>query len=129
MKFTNMIEVEYVTEICCQCSISFGMTVQLQSIRKKDHQLFYCPLGHGQHYVAETEAEKLKKILKNTEERLAMELSRNGRLKQDLATTRGKLTKTEKRIAKGVCPCCNRQFVNMARHMKGRHPEYTGETA
>lgn len=34
------------------------------------------------------------------------------------------LTKTRKRIANGVCPCCHRTFQNLARHMAGQHPAY-----
>ncbi len=37
---------------------------------------------------------------------------------------KGALVKTKKRIAGGVCPCCNRSFVSLARHMKSQHPEY-----
>ena len=35
-----------------------------------------------------------------------------------------KETKRLKRLASGgVCPCCNRTFSNMARHMRSQHPE------
>jgi hypothetical protein len=27
-------------------------------------------------------------------------------------------------VANGVCPCCNRTFQNLARHMAGKHPDY-----
>lgn len=40
------------------------------------------------------------------------------------AALRGVLTKTKKRVAAGVCPCCNRTFRDLARHMKGKHPSY-----
>lgn len=40
------------------------------------------------------------------------------------AATKGQLTKTKKRIANGVCPCCNRSFANLERHMAGQHPDY-----
>lgn len=40
------------------------------------------------------------------------------------AATKGQLTKTRKRVAGGVCPCCNRSFVNLGRHMAGQHPDY-----
>lgn len=28
------------------------------------------------------------------------------------------------RVKNGVCPCCNRTFENLARHMKTKHPDY-----
>lgn len=44
--------------------------------------------------------------------------------KQELTTTKGQLTKTKKRLAGGVCPCCNRSFVSLAKHMASQHPDY-----
>jgi rubrerythrin len=40
------------------------------------------------------------------------------------AAARGQVTKIKRRISKGVCPCCNRTFADVARHMASRHPEY-----
>lgn len=37
---------------------------------------------------------------------------------------RGVVTKTKNRIGKGVCPCCNRTFVELARHIATKHPDY-----
>lgn len=28
------------------------------------------------------------------------------------------------RIRNGVCPCCNRSFKDVHRHMKSQHPEF-----
>lgn len=28
-------------------------------------------------------------------------------------------------VGAGVCPCCNRTFKNLARHMAGQHPGFT----
>jgi hypothetical protein len=32
-----------------------------------------------------------------------------------------------KRIQSGVCPCCNRTFENLGRHMKSKHPAFDYE--
>jgi hypothetical protein len=34
------------------------------------------------------------------------------------------MTRIKKRVAAGVCPCCNRSFKDLARHMAGQHPDY-----
>jgi hypothetical protein len=31
----------------------------------------------------------------------------------------------QKRVGNGVCPCCNRTFEDLARHMKVKHREYS----
>ncbi len=32
-------------------------------------------------------------------------------------------TRLKKRVAAGVCPCCNRTFKQLAAHIKRKHPE------
>lgn len=43
---------------------------------------------------------------------------------QDHEATRAKLVRDRARFANGVCPCCNRSFENVARHMRTQHPDY-----
>lgn len=32
----------------------------------------------------------------------------------------------KKRVQGGACPCCNRHFVQLERHMATKHPEIVG---
>lgn len=41
--------------------------------------------------------------------------------------TKGVLTRTKNRVAKGACPCCNRYFRDVHSHITSQHPEYSGE--
>lgn len=41
--------------------------------------------------------------------------------------TRGHLTRIKKRVSCGVCPCCNRSFENLRRHMASQHPGFQTE--
>lgn len=52
------------------------------------------------------------------------EESQHKSTKRQLGTTKAQLTKTKKRVSNGVCPCCNRTFKQLARHMENKHPEY-----
>lgn len=127
--------VTLVTEECCSCGAVFAMT---DSFRQQcldnpgpNGKRFYCPSGHAQWYTGETEAEKERKKRLLVEQRLESERGWSARLSGDLeaerkshASTKGQLTKTRKRIQGGVCPCCNRHFTNMERHMAGEHPLY-----
>jgi len=40
---------------------------------------------------------------------------------------RGALARTRNRIGNGVCPCCNRSFSELLRHMETKHPDYRGK--
>lgn len=54
------------------------------------------------------------------EEQQAAQHARNQARAQKAAKTRMK-----NRIANGVCPCCNRHFANVQRHIRTKHPEFT----
>jgi hypothetical protein len=44
------------------------------------------------------------------------------------AAYKGQLTKVRRKVANGSCPCCNRHFENLQRHMQTKHPEYVAES-
>lgn len=114
-----------VTEECCRCGTVFAFAEELREKCLQDHsRQFYCPNGHPQHYLGETEAERLKRNLKWAHTRAARIERERDRAE---ARRRGQLaanTRLKKRIANGVCPCCKRTFKDLARHMAGQHPEF-----
>lgn len=119
-----------VLEECCLCGVQFGLTDRMYRARRADKETFYCPNGHGQAYV-KSEADKLRQQLQEAQARathvldqLTAERQAHETERKSHAATKGQLTKTRKRVAGGVCPCCNRSFVNLGRHMAGQHPDY-----
>lgn len=40
---------------------------------------------------------------------------------------RGQVTRLKNRAAAGVCPCCNRTFHQLVRHMAAKHPDFAAE--
>lgn len=115
---------------CANCAAPFAVTEDYQSRRRKDHKPFYCPSGHQNVYSGETEEEKRIRQLESralSAERSAASwrtTAENAERKRRAA--KGQLTKIKKRVAAGVCPCCSRTFQNLARHMKGQHPDFAG---
>lgn len=51
---------QFYIEHCCTCGVSFAVTKDFNQRRRNDHDDFYCPLGHGQHYPAKSEVEKAR---------------------------------------------------------------------
>lgn len=136
----NVIEVaeSFVIEHCCNCGMAFAMTHDFYNRRQEDGATFYCPNGHGQIYTRrkklEEQLEKLKSELheakvdvaywnREAEEQALAAID----AKRKAAAAKGQLTKVKKRIGNGVCPCCNRQFMNLTRHMATQHPGYKDE--
>lgn len=117
--------VQLVTEECSACGIlyAFPETLRQQALAYHN-QKFYCPNGHSQSYTGPTDAEKERARADRLERRLANKDEDLRATRASLTATKGQLTKTKKRVANGVCPCCNRSFANLGRHMAGQHPQY-----
>lgn len=123
---------QLVTETCYKCGVVFAVPSYLQKMRREDKESFWCPNGHPQVY-AESESDRLRRQLE--EQKRSTEWWKNSAASKDsqlkganiqLGKVKAKLKRTETRVGHGVCPCCNRSFVNMQRHMKTKHPDYAG---
>lgn len=131
LNFTETLIVEH----CCRCGVAFGLPSDLQEQLLKDRgRSFYCPLGHGQVYSGKTEAQKLREQLEFEQRRVVRMQAEQDRLRAERdhesrrrAAAQGQVTKIKKRVGKGTCPCCNRHFENVSRHMASKHPEFHAE--
>lgn len=115
---------------CANCGIVFAIPEELRDRRVNDGRSFYCPNGHSLGW-NETEADRQRKRAERLERDLKLSRDYADHVQDSLtaerknhAATKGKLTKTKNRVAKGVCPCCNRSFVQLERHMASQHPDY-----
>jgi len=123
-------EITIVSESCPECGIVFGIESEYLASKRKNGETVYCPNGHTFWY-GKGEAERLKAELKREREnkdywRNVAEVERHAKngMKGQLRKTQNELGRTKERIANGACPCCHRQFVNLERHMSGKHPDY-----
>lgn len=121
---------EELTVVSCWCGMTYAVPEALyRHMRtKRDNNErqpdVYCPLGHTWVISGQSELDKERDRAKRLERTLA---NREEDLRSERAShiaTKGQLTKTRRRVSNGVCPCCNRSFVQLTRHMKTKHPEY-----
>lgn len=117
------------------CGISFAVPAWWEAERRRLHDDFYCPNGHSLKFTGTTDEQRRIEKLEAEKRRLQLvadrvlddyRIEREARksTQRKLSATKGVLTRTKNRVARGVCPCCNRTFANLARHMAGQHPEY-----
>lgn len=124
-------------ETCCNCNAPFAMsdTVYRVALERREKFLFYCPNGHGQSYLSgESEADKLRRerdrLIQDRawyEDELRAERAARETAEKRVSAAKGQITKLKKRAAAGVCPCCNRTFANLQRHMHAQHPTFVAE--
>ena len=134
---TVTLDINLVAITCCnsECGITFAVPEHWQRQKRRDHSWWYCPNGHHQHYPAQSDIEKAKAEAEQLRSRLAAakqnakyHRAERERVERSRSAIKGQLTKVKNRVAKGVCPCCNRHFENLHRHMETKHPEYATST-
>ena len=109
---------------CCVCGVAHGLPTNYASARRNDHQSWHCPNGHKQYFFGKSDAELQRERADRAEARaIRMQDERDTAERRRRAEKAAK-TKIKNRVAKGVCPCCNRTFQNLADHMKSKHPDY-----
>jgi hypothetical protein len=121
---------------CADCGIAYLVPDRWKQARRDDHKTFWCPNGHTQYFPGETEAEKLRRERDHLKQRIAQrddwvreERERRAAVERQLAAQKGQVTKLKNRAGAGVCPCCNRTFQALARHMAAKHPQFACEAA
>jgi hypothetical protein len=123
MAQTMLQTVVFEIEECCKCGIVFAMPGYLKRRRYDEGGLFYCPNGHGQHY-AKSEVQRLREKLDEQTREATRQAARAASAEQAEHKTKLEINRLKKRVSNGVCPCCNRTFKQLARHMECKHPEY-----
>lgn len=117
-----------IVEDCIHCGMQFAVSKNWQDKKRNDHSTFYCPNGHSMAYNVEGPVAKAERLAKKAEldAQARINDARHAQLvaeKERDSAIRAK-RKMERRISKGVCPCCNRTFEDLHRHMSTKHKDY-----
>jgi hypothetical protein len=111
-------------EECYSCGIAFAFTEDFhrQKLNQAEDGQFYCPNGHCQHYVGKSLKDQLKEARRK--EASALEEARVLAMQRD--QVRKELRNAARRGKAAMCPVagCNRQIIQLARHLHTKHPEY-----
>lgn len=107
---------------CAKCFISFAVASVFLTERRRDHASFYCPQGHSNYFPGQSDLEKLRNEIAEKERSLEFQRRRAQQnyeraeaTERQLRATRGVVTRTKNRIAKGKCPKCSDQSSDLAK--------------
>jgi len=124
-------ETEFITfstllekEECGYCGGIYAISNNFIERRKEKGGSWYCPYCGSKWHFTKTEIQKLEEKLQNTKNLLACEISRHDQTKASLNGYKSANTRLKNRASKGICPCCNRYFENLHKHMETKHPNY-----
>ena len=126
MAYTFTEETVLIAMECPACGVKYAMPTKLRDKREETGDSFYCVNGHSLSY-ADSEVKRLRRAVdaKTAEaNRLRDQYFAEQRQHEE---TQKKLRGLKKRTAAGVCPCCNRTFSQLGRHMQIKHVEFVKE--
>lgn len=115
---TELIELQ-----CGKCGVWHAIPKAIHATCVEEGGFWHCPNGHSWGYregrrereAVRRERDQLKQRVAQLDDTVAAER----RAREDAET---KLRTVKRRAVAGVCPCCNRTFQNVQRHMKSKHP-------
>jgi len=124
-----LVTVEIETRTCPVCGVHYGVDKALIDRRLREGGHWFCTNGDSLSFI-EPEVEKLRKQLASAQGNLNFYRSYSEQ-KEAEAKELGKQVRAQKaaktrlmrRVTNGVCPCCQRHFANVQRHMQSRHPD------
>lgn len=125
-KITQTSTVAMHTLACGPCGGVYAITEWYHHEKLEKGGYWTCPYckcswgyGKGDLQRAREKAERLERDAQRLREQ------RDAAIRREIGQKAAK-TRIKNRIARGVCPCCNRTFVNLAKHMASQHPSYAG---
>lgn len=116
--------IEMTSMECGECGIAFYVPERWRDEKQQTGAGWYCPNGHGRVY-ADNDVAKAKRELEAEKVRHKNTLAQLNESRAAVGKADKEIKRIKKRAAAGVCPCCNRTFQQLARHMTAKHPTYT----
>ena len=113
-----------VTVTCGECELAFGMPRFFYDARRIDRHIWFCPVGHQRCFGTKSEVQELREQLADAQARVMHANDQKHAALAELRKAQAKAKRADRRASAGVCPCCHRTFVAMARHMKTKHPDF-----
>lgn len=113
----NLVDVD-----CGECGGTYAVNERFHEQKRQKGGYWHCPYCQTSWGFGEGENSRLKKELtaeKARRDRALQEANENRQLAEKTVKA---INRLKKRVTNGVCPCCNRTFQNLARHMKTKHP-------
>lgn len=124
--------VQVVIDDCCVCGVVHAIPRVMWNNARNKGGYWYCPNGHHIGWDkkdSQSENDKLRGEVAELQGRVERERMRTEAAKRETAAAKGQVTKIKNRVGNGVCPCCQRSFTNLRRHMDSKHPDFAKEAA
>jgi len=117
--------------VCISCGIEYALPTVLYDQQRKHGGYHHCPNGHSQGWSKDAsefeqmrrERDRLKQDAARLEDENRAAWVEASEQAERAAKAEAETKRVKKRATAALCPCCNRSFSQLARHMKTKHPE------
>lgn len=126
--FTESVTLERVN--CGKCGGVFALNNEYMRYQRASAGEYHCPYCRMRWIWTQSEADQLRNQLSEKCKEVTAskcEAMRERQLREEEEVLRMKAERKLKRVDRGVCPCCNRTFSNLARHMATKHSPDTAD--
>lgn len=113
---------------CKKCGGVFALNEKFLKHARNNRGHYNCPYCDTQWSWSESEADRLRAQLAasaNELQRVKMDCNAERSMRESAERRAVEAQRKIKRVENGLCPCCNRTFRNLRRHMLVRHPNET----
>lgn len=112
------------TITCGKCGGIYAISERFRQQKEEHSGYWNCPYCDCSWGYGTSTVDKLKQELDMERKRKewAQTDAKNERRRR--IALKGQVTKIKNRVGNGICPCCNRSFHNLARHMSSKHPDF-----
>ena len=130
MTYTQSVALEAMA--CIHCGAVYAISKAVCDQARQSGGYHYCPHCRGnQGWRGEAEDQRRAAEIANLKAQISRADEQARRARQDAEhfeksrnAYKGQVTKIKARAGRGMCPCCNRFFENLHRHMATKHPEF-----
>ena len=122
------------TVLTCWCGLKHAVPAELRRRQLRQHNdgenvmEIFCPLGHGYVPSGESKAAKLERQLQRERQRHDQTRADRDHKENQRRAEKAAKTRLKNRARMGLCPCCNRHFKDLQRHINRMHPEFQFES-
>ena len=121
------VQTNLITETCPACGCWHAIPEGLYNKAKEDSSLdICCPNGHKYHFTR-TLQEQLniaQRKAQVAEGRVEFWKDQCTGAERSRSAHKAVATRLKKRLKKGLCPCCNKHFPDLHKHIKIKHPNW-----
>lgn len=119
----------HVISDCINCGVVYTVPESVWNKQRQDGGYHHCSNGHSQGWSKQAsesektrlERDRLKQQLAQKDDEIATQRVAREAAQRQAAAARGQVTRLRNRANAGLCPCCNRHFTNLERHMASKH--------